>query len=50
MAGDVTGSAAGVLGLDAFEPGRGILVSSAVMNFEHEGLAFDRLDARGHQY
>ena len=27
----------------------GISVSSAVMSFEHEGLAFDLLDTPGHQ-
>jgi peptide chain release factor 3 len=28
---------------------RAILVSSAVMSFEHEGLAFNLLDTPGHQ-
>ena len=28
---------------------RGISVSSAVMSFEHEGLAFNLLDTPGHQ-
>ena len=28
---------------------RGITVSSAVMSFEHEGLAFNLLDTPGHQ-
>ena len=30
----------------AIERERGISVSSAVMSFEHEGLAFDLLDTR----
>jgi peptide subunit release factor RF-3 len=29
---------------------RGILISAAVMSFEHEGLAFNLLDTPGHQY
>jgi peptide chain release factor 3 len=33
----------------AVERERGISVSSAVMSFEHEGLAFNPLDTRGHQ-
>jgi Elongation factor Tu GTP binding domain len=33
----------------AIERERGISVSSAVMSFEHEGLAFDLLDTPGHQ-
>jgi hypothetical protein len=33
----------------AVERERGISVSSAVMNFEHEGLAFNLLDTPGHQ-
>src|SRR6202035_4313915 len=33
----------------AVERERGISVSSAVMSFEHEGLAFNLLDTRGHQ-
>src|SRR5438552_1040769 len=33
----------------AVERGRGISVSSAVMSFEHEGLAFNLLDTPGHQ-
>ena len=33
----------------AVERERGISVSSAVMSFEHEGLAFDVLDTPGHQ-
>jgi peptide chain release factor 3 len=33
----------------AIERERGISVSSAVMSFEHEGLAFNLLDTRGHQ-
>src|SRR5467141_3766452 len=33
----------------AFERERGISVSSAVMSFEHQGLAFNLLDRPGHQ-
>ena len=33
----------------AIERERGISVSSAVMSFEHEGLAFNLLDTPGHQ-
>jgi peptide chain release factor 3 len=33
----------------AVERERGISVSSAVMSFEHEGLAFNLLDTPGHQ-
>jgi peptide chain release factor 3 len=33
----------------AVERERGISVSSAVMNFEHEGFAFNLLDTPGHQ-
>jgi hypothetical protein len=33
----------------AVERERGISVSSAVMSFEHEGLAFNLLDTRGHE-
>jgi len=33
----------------AVERERGISVSSAVMSFEHQGLAFDLLDTPGHQ-
>jgi peptide subunit release factor RF-3 len=33
----------------AVECRRGISVSSAVMSFEHEGLAFNLLDTPGHQ-
>jgi peptide subunit release factor RF-3 len=33
----------------AVERERGIPVSSAVMSFEHEGLAFNLLDTPGHQ-
>ena len=33
----------------AVEREGGISVSSAVMNFEHEGLAFNLLDTPGHQ-
>jgi peptide chain release factor 3 len=33
----------------AVERERGILVSSAVMSFEHDGLAFNLLDTPGHQ-
>jgi hypothetical protein len=33
----------------AVEYQRGISVSSAVMSFEHEGLAFNLLDTPGHQ-
>ena len=33
----------------AVERERGISVSSAVMNFEHEGLAFNLLYMPGHQ-
>jgi len=33
----------------AVERGRGISVSSAVMSFEREGLAFNLLDTPGHQ-
>jgi peptide chain release factor 3 len=33
----------------AVERERGISVSSAVMSFEHERLAFNLLDALGHQ-
>ena len=33
----------------AVEHERGISVSSAVMSFEHEGLAFNLLDTPGHQ-
>ena len=33
----------------AVERERGISVSSAVMSFEHEGLAFNLLDMPGHQ-
>jgi peptide chain release factor 3 len=33
----------------AVERERDISVSSAVMNFEHEGLAFNLLGAPGHQ-
>src|SRR6266436_562987 len=33
----------------AVERERGISVSSAVMSFEHEGLAFNLLDTLGHQ-
>ena len=33
----------------AVERERGILVSTAVMSFEHEGLAFNLLDTPGHQ-
>jgi peptide chain release factor 3 len=33
----------------AVECRRGISVSSAVMSFEHAGLAFNLLDARGYQ-
>jgi peptide chain release factor 3 len=33
----------------AVESERGISVSSAVMNFEHEGLAFNLLDTPGDQ-
>ena len=33
----------------AVECRRGISVSSAVMSFEHEGLAFDLSDTPGHQ-
>ena len=41
--------AAGALGLDGGRRERGISVSSAVMSFEHEGLAFNLLDTPGHQ-
>jgi peptide subunit release factor RF-3 len=34
----------------AVEYQRGIAVSSAVMSFEHEGLAFNLLDTPGHQH
>ena len=33
----------------AIERERGISVSSAVMSFDHEGLAFNLLDTPGHQ-
>ncbi len=33
----------------AIERERGISVSSAVMSFEHQGLAFNLLDTPGHQ-
>jgi peptide chain release factor 3 len=33
----------------AVERARGISVSSAVMSFEHEGLAFNLLDTPGHR-
>ena len=33
----------------AVERERGISVSSAVMSFEHEGLAFNLLDTPGHR-
>jgi peptide chain release factor 3 len=33
----------------AVERERGISVSSVVMRFEHEGLAFNLLDTPGHQ-
>jgi len=33
----------------AVERERGISVSSAVMSFEHQGLAFNLLDTPGHQ-
>jgi peptide subunit release factor RF-3 len=33
----------------AVERERGVSVSSAVMSFEHEGLAFNLLDTPGHQ-
>jgi peptide chain release factor 3 len=33
----------------AVERERGISVSSAVISFEHEGLAFDLLDMPSHQ-
>jgi peptide subunit release factor RF-3 len=33
----------------AIERERGVSVSSAVMSFEHEGLAFNLLDTPGHQ-
>jgi peptide chain release factor 3 len=33
----------------AVERERGISVSSAVMSFEHRGLAFNLLDTPGHQ-
>jgi len=33
----------------AVERKRGISVSSAVMSFEHQGLAFNLLDTPGHQ-
>ena len=33
----------------AIERERGISISSAVMSFEHEGLAFNLLDTPGHQ-
>ena len=42
-------AAAGALGLDAVERERGTSVSSAVLSFEHEGLAFNLLDGPGHQ-
>ncbi|HEX3524821.1 MAG TPA: hypothetical protein VHT52_22380, partial [Stellaceae bacterium] len=37
-------AAAGALGLMAVERERGSSVASAVMSFEHEGLAFNLLD------
>jgi len=42
-------AAAGAAGWIAVERERGISVSSAVMRFEHEGLAFILLDTPGHQ-
>ena len=42
-------AAAGALGLDAVERERGTSVSSAVLSFEHEGLAFNLLDGPGHE-
>jgi hypothetical protein len=35
--------------LDGVARERGISVSSAVMSFEHQGLAFNLLDTPGHQ-
>jgi hypothetical protein len=42
-------AAAGALGLEAIERERGISVSSTVMSFEHQGLAFNPPGMPGHQ-